>query len=112
MGVGRRIYQFQGIRRPYEGRPKRHLLHYWRECRSSLLFAVLGESSQERFGSHLHGGPHRRVLRAATQGVRRQEIEVSHEGGLGYRRRGREEENGRAEGRVRASYKTHERGTR
>merc|ERR1711957_615892 len=66
--------------------------------------------AQEGLGGHVHGRPRGRVLCSAAQGVRRQKVEVHHEGGFGLGGRRREEEVGGAQGRIWALDEAHEGG--
>ena len=61
----------QGLRHPHEGGPELHLLHHRRVAQGGRVVAVPGAPARQGPGGPVHGGPHRRVLRAAAQGVRR-----------------------------------------
>merc|ERR1712007_350612 len=99
-----RTNQLQGVRRPHEGGSERHFLHHRRKCGSRIVLSLPRDVAEEGLGGTLHGRPHRRVRRAAAQGVRRQETQVGDERGIGRRRRGREKKTRGTEGRARAAH--------
>merc|ERR1711916_175294 len=70
----------QGLRDAHARVAEGHLLHHRREQGGGRVVALPGGAQEEGLRGALHGGPHRRVRRAAAQGLRRQEARVRHQG--------------------------------
>merc|ERR1712224_247427 len=106
--VRRRDDLSPGLRHPHEGGAEGHLLHHRRiqeGCGELPLHRAPQEAGPR---GALHGRPHRRVGRAAAQGVRRAQARQLHQGGPGARGdRGGEEEGG-GQGAVRGPLPPHE----
>ena len=81
--VWRRADQPEGVCRPHEGGSERHLLHHRREHRCSVFLALPGDPPQEGHRGAVHDRSHRRVFRAAAEGIRREKVEVYNQGSEG-----------------------------
>merc|ERR1712224_646801 len=80
------------LRLAHEGRPAGHLLHHRRVEEGRREVALPGAPEEEGLRGALHDGAHRRVRRAAAQGVRGQEAPLLDQGGPQAQRLGRGEE--------------------
>ena len=73
----------EGLRDADEGEPEGRVLHHRRVAQGCGELPLHREAEEEGAGGALHDGPHRRVRRAAAQGVRRPQAGLRHQGGAG-----------------------------
>merc|ERR1711988_1018716 len=79
--VRRGPHRARRLRWPHGREAGWHLLRHWREQEVRRVLSLCGEAQEEGHRDPLHDRPHRRVRRAAAQGVRRQEAHLRHQGG-------------------------------